>query len=186
MDSKDVEAYFVKLAAYNEQQNERMEKAIQRMDAIAANLDTRAQQFNAGGERFGQQALGVIGAQGQQVIADNLGQAAGQLSGQLRQGAQAAQQAAEGLSTQRSLLTRAQTTLVWKGLAALIIGATLAIVGFGYFARKSMQQIEQAHFGQDILNATQNGAITRCGEALCVKVGKRPQRYGSDYILLEP
>jgi hypothetical protein len=57
MDSKDIETYFVKLAAYNQQQNERMEKAIQRMDVTATNLDARAQQFNAGGEQFGQQAL---------------------------------------------------------------------------------------------------------------------------------
>jgi hypothetical protein len=115
-----------------------------------------------------------------------VGQAAGHVSGELRQGAQVAQQAIQGLAAQGSLLTHAQNTLVWKGLAALIIGAALAVIGFGYFARESMQQIEQAHFGQDILNATQSGAINHCGEALCVKVGKRPQRYGSEYMLVEP
>jgi hypothetical protein len=50
-----------------------------------------------------------------------------------------------------------------------------------------MQKMAQAHFGQDVLQATQRGAITRCGDSLCAKVGKKPQRYDKDgqYLLLQ-
>jgi hypothetical protein len=188
MNPSEIEAYFVKLASYNQQQNERMEQAIQHMNAIGARLDESAGQLNAGGERFAEKALGIIAAEAQQVITDNVGQASKQLSSHLTDSARTAQQAAQGLQTQRTLLSRAQTALVWKGLGALIIGSVLAVGGSGYFVWKSMRQIEQANFGQDILQATQSGALNRCGGMLCARVGKRPQRYGDggDYVLLQP
>ena len=43
-------------------------------------------------------------------------------------------------------------------------------------------------FGEDILEATRNGSITRCGEALCVKAGADARRAGpgGEYLLLDP
>jgi hypothetical protein len=75
--------------------------------------------------------------------------------------------------------------LVWKGLGALIVGSLLAVGGSGYFAWKGMRQIEQAQFGADILRATQNGRLTRCGKDLCVKLGKHPRHYDGNYVLLQ-
>jgi len=71
-------------------------------------------------------------------------------------------------------------------LLALFIGALLAVGGAGFVVWDSMREIKTAQFDQDILHATQTGALTRCGEALCVKVGKQIKRYGNDgdYVLL--
>ena len=77
--------------------------------------------------------------------------------------------------------------LVWNGLIALLVGSLLAAGGAAWIARDSMQKVAQAHFGQDILQAAQSGAITRCGDLLCAKVGKKLQRYGKEgeYLLLQ-
>jgi hypothetical protein len=178
----------IKLTYIAQQLDKRSEQAVQRVEASGAMLDHSAQRLNGGSEQFAREALRVIAAEAQQVIASGVGQAANQLSSGLSEGARAAQQAAQGLQGQRALLSRAQTALVWKSMAALIIGSLLAVGSSGYFVWKSMRQIEQANFGQDILRATQNGTLNHCGGALCAKVGKRLQRYGdnSDYVLVQP
>lgn len=188
MNPSDIETLAVKLAALAQQLDQRSDRAVRHIEASAETLGLNAQQLNAGSERFAHEALRIIATQTRQVIADNVGTASAQLSGQLHDGARAAQQAARGLEGQRTQLNKTQTALVWKGLGALIVGALLAVAGSGYFAWESMQQVKQAHFGEDILRATQSGKLTRCGDVLCAKVGKRPQRYGAggEYVLLEP
>src|SRR3546814_16542301 len=49
-----------------------------------------------------------------------------------------------------------------------------------------MHEVRRAEFGQDILQATQSGVLTRSGDALCAKVGEQAMRYGSneEYVLL--
>jgi hypothetical protein len=178
----------IKLTFIAQQLDKRSEQAVQRVEASSATLDQSAQRLNGGSEQFAREALRIIAVEAEQVITGSVGQASKQLSSSLIDGARTAQQAAHSLQSQRALLSRAQTAIVWKGLGALIIGCLLAVGGSGYFAWKSMQQIEQANFGQDVLRATQNGTLNRCGGVLCAKVGKRPQRYGDsgDYVLLQP
>lgn len=188
MHEDDLKELAVKLAAIAEQLMQRSEQGVRRVEASGASLEQSAQQLHAGAEQFSRDALRTIGAQAQQVIAEHVGNASAQLSGQLQQGARAAEQAADALQTQRAQLNRAQNALVWKGLAALLIGSVLAIFGSGYFTWKSVQTIEQAHFDETILRAVQSGQLTACGKLLCAKVGKRPQRYdaNADYVLLQP
>ena len=91
------------------------------------------------------------------------------------------------MDEQRRGLTAARRSLVWNGMIALLIGSLLSAGGAAWIAHRSMQQMAQAHFGREILQATQRGAITRCGDSLCAKVGRKPQRYGKDgqYLLLQ-
>lgn len=91
------------------------------------------------------------------------------------------------MERESKLLTSARRTLLWNGLIALLVGSLLVAGGAAWVAHKSMQEIAQAHFGKDILEATRSGAITRCGGTLCVRVGKKPQRYGAhgEYVLLQ-
>ncbi len=188
MHEDDLKALAVKLSAIAEQLMQRSEQGVRRVEASGASLEQSAQRLHAGAEQFSRDALRTIGAQAQQVIAENVGKASAQLSGQLQQGARAAEQATDALHTQRAQLNKAQNALVWKGLAALLIGSVLAIVGSGYFAWKSMQTIEQARFDDAILRAVQSGQLTDCGKVLCAKAGKHPQRYSAnaDYVLLQP
>src|SRR3546814_2586095 len=107
------------------------------------------------------------------------------LDSQLQTGIQAAQRAALDMDEQCKRLARMQGGLVWKALVALTIGSLLAAGGSGYIAWKSMHEVRRAEFGQDILQATQSGVLTRCGDALCAKVGEQAMRYGSneEYVL---
>src|SRR3546814_808774 len=99
---------------------------------------------------------------------------------------QAAQGRARDIEEQRKRRGRVQGGLVGKALVALTIGSRLAAGGSGYIAWKSMHEARRAEFGQDILQATQSGVLTRCGDALCAKVGEQAARYGSneEYVLL--
>jgi len=183
-DKDELGQMLVKLTFIAQQLDQRSEQAVRRVEAGSAALEGHARQLHEGGEHFARQALQVIGMQAQQVVADHIAQASSHLAGPLRDAAIAAQRAARDLDVQRAQLCRAQSTLVWKGLGALVVGSLLAVGGCGYFAWNSLRQIAQAQFGADILHATQDGSLTRCGKQLCVKTGPHPQRYGHDYVVL--
>lgn len=68
--------------------------------------------------------------------------------------------------------------MLWKATAALLLGAVLAVGSSAFIAWRSLQQFKRADFAEDVLEATRSGAITRCGEALCARVGDAPRKYG--------
>jgi len=188
--SDDVDAVgqsLVKLLAIADRLDARNLQTVQRIEAASVVLDQGVSRLDNGGEKFARSALQVIGSNAQQAIVDGVAKAVGEFRQQLQQSAVTAQAAAQAMDEQRKGLTTARRTLVWNGLIALLIGSLLAAGGAAWIARDSMQKIAQAHFGQDILQATQSGAITRCGDSLCVKVGKKPARYGNDgeYLLVQ-
>jgi hypothetical protein len=162
------------------------QQTLRQVEGGVAALDHSARHLNGTGEQFGSEALQVIGAQAQQVIGQGVALASTELGRQLQESADKAKWAAHALSEQRQLLTSAQNALVWKGLIALAAGSLLALAGCGFYAWHTLREVKNADFGRDILQATQTGTLTRCGEALCVKVGKNPEHYGpeGEYVLL--
>jgi hypothetical protein len=186
-DAEAVGQALAKLLAIADRLDARNMQTMQRIEAAIVALDKGVSRLDNGGEKFAKSALQVIGNNAQQTIAEDAGQAMGAFRQQLQQSANTAQSAAQAMDDQRKGLTTARRTLVWNGLIALLVGSLLAAGGAAWIARDSMQKIRQAHFGQDILQATQSGAITRCGNSLCTKVGNTPQRYGArgEYLLLE-
>ena len=185
----DVEAVrqaLTKLMAIADRLETRNAQTVQCVEAAAVALDQGVSRLDGGGERFAQSALQVIGTNAQQAVTRGAGQALGEFR-QLLQAANSAQSSAHAMDEQRKGLTIARRTLLWSGLIALLIGSLLAAGGAAWVAHRSLQEMEQAHFGQDILQATQRGAITRCGDALCAKIGKEPRRCGKDgqYLLLQ-
>ncbi|WP_157062466.1 hypothetical protein [Pseudoxanthomonas dokdonensis] len=92
------------------------------------------------------------------------------------------------LAQQLSALRSAQQSLVWKAGLALIIGSVLVVGGCGWAVWKTQRALKQAEFPTQVLEATRSGAITVCGEALCVKAGSKPQHYGQngDYVVVQP
>jgi hypothetical protein len=175
------------MATVAQELDRRSAQALQHIENAAVNLHQGVTRLDSGGERFAKTALGVIGSEAKQTITQGTGQAVGEIQQQLRQATQAVHSSAQEMETQRKGLNTARRSMLWNGLGALLIGSVLAAGGAGYFAWKSMQDIAQARFGKDILQATQSGSITRCGDALCVKTGKKPQRYGQngEYLLLQ-
>ena len=51
---------------------------------------------------------------------------------------------------------------------------------------RSQQEMKRAEFAQAILQATRSGAITMCGDEVCVRVGNKPKRANADgYVIAE-
>lgn len=177
----------VKLLAIADRLDARNMQTMQRIEAASVALDQGVSRLDGGGDQFARSALQVISANVQQAIADGAGVAVGAFRQQLQQSANTAQSAAQAMDEQRKGLTAARRTLVWSGMIALLAGSLLAAGAAGWMLRQSIHQMAQARFGQDILQATRSGAITRCGESLCAKVGKKAQRFGNagEYLLLQ-
>ena len=190
MDSNldEVKQLLVKLAAIANHLDARNVEAVQRIENSAATLDQGRQRFNIGVEQLVGQTVQLLGDQAHHVIEQGAGKAVYQFNTQLQQSAASAKASAELMRDQQQVLARAQNTLVWKGLIALIIGSLLAAGGSSYLVWKNMQALKRAEFGAEILRATQLGNLTRCGkDALCVKVGKNPKRAGArgEYLVVE-
>jgi hypothetical protein len=176
----------IKLATIANQLDARSARAVEQVEASTDALGQGMHRLESGATRLAGEALQMIGQQARQTITQGTAQALGELDKQLQAGTQAAQRAAVDMDDQRKRLARAQGGLVWKALSALTIGSLLAAGGSSYIAWKSMHEVRRAEFGQDILQATQSGMLTRCGGALCAKVGEQAVRYGSneEYVLL--
>ncbi len=177
----------IKLMAIADRLETRNVQTVERVEAATAALDQGVVRLDGGGERFASSALQAIGNNAQQAVTQGAAQALAEFRQQLQQSADSARSSANAMDQQSRSLATARRTLVWNGLIALLSGSLLAACGAGWVAHRSMQEMAQAHFGQDILQATQRGAITRCGDVLCAKVGRQPQRYGKDgqYLLLQ-
>lgn len=178
----------IKLATIANQLDARSARAVQQIEASTDSLDRGMHRLESGATHLAGEALQMIGQQARQAVTQGTTQALGELDKQLQAGIQAAQRAALDMDEQHKRLARAQGGLVWKALVALTTGSLLAAGGSGYIAWKSMREIQRAEFGHDILQATQSGVLTRCGRALCAKVGEQAVRYGSneEYVLLVP
>jgi hypothetical protein len=176
-----------KLMAIADRLETRHMQTVARIEAATVALDHGVKRLDGSGEQFANSALQVIGSNAQQAVAQGAGQAMGEFRQRLQQGADSVRSAAHAMDQQSRGLTAARRTLVWNGMIALLIGSSLAVCGAAWVVHRSMQELAQAHFDQDILQATQRGVITRCGDALCAKVGKNAQRYGknSQYLLLQ-
>lgn len=185
--SEDLKQSLIELSTVANRLDARSRQATQQIVTSTATLDQGVQRLEAGAARFANDVLRAISGQAQHVIAKGTEQAVDAFNQQLQQSTSSAKWAANAMAEQRQLLTTAQTTLVWKGLIALIIGSLLAVGGSGYVAWNNMREVKSAKFGQDILQATQTGKLTHCGDVLCVKLGKRLKRYDKDsqYVLLQ-
>jgi len=177
----------VKLLAVVDRLDGRNLQTVQRIEAATAAVEQGVGRLDRGGEQFARLALQRIGADTQQCIAQGADQAVAGFQQQLKQASNGLQWAVQAIEEQRKGLATARRSMVWMGALALLVGSLLAAGGAAWVAHRSMQETAQANFGKDILQATQSGAITRCGESLCVRVGKKLQRYGKDgeYALLQ-
>ena len=187
---EDVDAVrqaLTKLMAIADRLETRNAQTVQRIEAATVALDQGVGRLDGSGERFAQSALQAIASNTQESVAQGAGQALGEFRQQLQQSTDSVRSAARVMDEQHRGLAAARRGLVWNGLIALLVGSLLAAGTAAWMVRASMQQMAQARFGQDILQATQRGVLTRCGDVLCAKVGRKPQRYGKDgqYLLLQ-
>jgi len=186
-DVEPVRQALIRLMAIADRLESRNAHAVQRIEAATAALDQGVSRLDAGGERFAERALQVIGNNARQAVAQGAGEAVDELRQRLQQSADAAQAAARAMDEQRRGLTNARRSLLWHAWVALLLGSLSAAGAAAWTIHRSTQEMAQARFGQDILRATQRGTINRCGGSLCARVGRKPERFGKDgqYMLLE-
>jgi hypothetical protein len=186
LDSDELRRLAVRLVAISEMLEQRSELAVRRVEHSAAELDRAAQSLGASGEQSARELVDTVRQQGGAAIQKGLGDAILQCRAAFDAAEAQASRAASEWSVQRARLARGQQRLLAGAAATLVVGSLLAVVGSGWVLRERMQRLEQAHFGEDVLDATRTGAITRCGEHLCARAGVTPQRYGArgEYVVV--
>lgn len=186
-DVETVRQALIRLMAIADRLESRNAHTVQRIEAATAALEQGVSRLDAGGEGFAERALQVIGNNARQAVAQGAGQAVDELRQRLQQSANSAQATARAMDEQCRGLTNARRSLLWNAWVALLLGSILAVGAAAWTVHRSMQELAQVHFGQDILRATQRGTINRCGGLLCARVGRKPERFGKDgqYVLLE-
>jgi hypothetical protein len=142
---------------------------------------------SAGGQQFAREALNALRSQGREAVQAGADQAVEHYSRKLNEAAADASRASGEVRESATALRRQRSLWLWAAPLALIVGAAIAAGGSSFLVWKNMAELKRADFGQDILHATQSGALTRCGDALCARVGKEAKRYGAqgEFVLLQ-
>jgi hypothetical protein len=158
---------------------------LRQLTQAIAHLQDAAERVGAGGQQFASGALEVLRREGGAAVAHGLDHALQKSRAGMEAFASTGSQAAREVQAAAQSLRRQRGVWLWAAPIALIVGAVLAAGGSSYLVWKNMRELKRAQFGQDILRATETGVLTRCGDMLCVKVGKKPQRFNKDYVLLQ-
>lgn len=184
----DLQELALRLSAVVDFLEERAERATLQSAQGAQALSRAVDGFDARSRQLSQEAVAAITTQAEGAIRQAIARAAEQCDARLRDAGQSAVRAAATLDGQVHALGRAQRGMAWKAGLALLVGASLAAGGSALVAWKSLRDLEHADFAEDILAATRNGSIARCGEALCVKARPDARRAGAggEYLLLDP
>lgn len=178
----------LKLAAIADMLDQRSQQAANAAAHGAQQLQHVAQGLNQQGQHMVQSVIGAVSANARQAIETGSADALDKLRKELQQAQASAAESAKLIADQAKTLQASQKNLVARGGIALLVGALVVAATSAYFAWHTRQQFKQADFAQDILDATNSGAITRCGkDGLCVRIGENPARYGrkGEYVLLD-
>lgn len=187
-DADDLRQFAVRLAAIAELLDRRSEQAVRRIEHGAADLGRASHALGGSSDRLVRELVDMLRQQSGAAVQKGVGEALAQCRAAFDAAEAQATRAASEWRQQRVRLATGQRRLLWGSAAALIVGSVLAAGGSAWLVREHMRQLEQAHFGEDMLEATRTGAITRCGQRLCARVGANPHRYGAhgEYVVVTP
>jgi len=94
--------------------------------------------------------------------------------------------AARALHAEAGALRASQWRFATIASLALVAAAVIAAGGSAWMVWRSQQELRRAEFAQAILQATRSGAISLCGDQVCVRVGNKPKRANADgYVIAE-
>lgn len=186
MDQESSRQLLLKLMALADRMEQRDARVIEQLAQHSADLQRSAQAVDSSGQQLARNALDALRSQGRDAVQSGVDQAIKQCNQQLTDAARLVHQTADEVNVSAAALRRQRSLWLWTAPLALIVGAALAAGGSSYLVWKNAAELKRADFGQDILQATRSGALTRCGGALCVRTGKAPKRYGAqgEYTLL--
>ncbi len=177
----------LKLAAVADMLDQRSQQAVQAAEQGVQQLHYATQGLNHHGQQMASVVAETLGTQAKQSIEHGTAESLEHLRQELRKASESAAQSAKLISDQAHALQKSQKKILWKASLALLVGSVLAAGGTAFIAWRSLQQFKRADFAEDVLEATRTGAITRCGDALCARVGEKPGKFGpkGEYLLLE-
>lgn len=169
----------LRLSAFTETLTRQAERLLQESQQNTRALQDTARHFAGQSGHISQQLVQAVAQQTRSAIDQGAKDGLLPANEALRRAGQDARQATAGLSQVLDDIRRAQRGMAWKAGAVLIVGCLLAITGSGYAIWQARQTMAQASFTQELLDATQSGALTRCGETLCARVDAKARRFGT-------
>jgi hypothetical protein len=177
----------LKLLALADRMEQRDERFVGLLKQHVAELQNATQAVSTGGQALARDALDMLRRQAKDAVADSISEAAAASKAELDASASSASWSARAVNEAAMDLRKQRGLWLWAAPIALIVGALLTAGGSSYLVWKNARELKRNEFGQDILRATQSGALNRCGEALCAKVGTNPRRFGKEgeYALLQ-
>lgn len=164
-----------RLLESQQQENARLQ---QQLANAMATLQQATQRLEGGGQQFGQDALGVIRAQGGQALAQGAEQKLQQLNQGIERTAGRLEWAGKVAGEQALTLSRAQTTMVWKSLFVLTAGALLALGGASVWAWTRKQEADRYRVDAELGRIISRADVVKCGDGLCANVETKGKRYG--------
>lgn len=112
-------------------------------------------------------------------------QAMGKWTEQLDSSVERVKWATKALGEQRLGLSRTQQSLIYVGLAGLIIGCLLALGGTWLWVKHYRDEVARLQPEADFLHALNRADVKVCDGQLCAKFEKRSKKYG-EYQLVKP
>lgn len=166
-----------RLLESQQQENARLQ---QQLTNAMATLHQATQRLEGSGQQFGQEALGVIRAQGGHALAQGAEEKLGQLNQGIERTTGRLEWASKVAGEQALTLSRAQTTMVWKSLFVLVSGTVLALGGAGAWAWTKKQQADRYRIDAELGRIVSSADVIKCGDGLCANVEIKGQRYGDN------
>lgn len=170
----------LRLSAFTDTLTRQTERLMQESQRSTQALQDTARHFAGQSGQVSQQLVQAVSQQARASI--ELGAKDGLLpaSEALHRAGQDARQATASLHQALADLRHSQRGMVWKSGLALVLGGLLVTATSGYLIWQARQTMAQASFSHELIEATRSGALTRCGDTLCARVGAKPHRAGAN------
>lgn len=186
-DTDDLQELALRLSAFADVLNQHATRLVQESGSSTQALRETASTFSAEVQQLSRDLVSRIGMEAREVIERHAADGMQESSRALHRAATHAESAATAMQGELQRLGAAQKSLVWKSGLGLLVGALLAVGGSGYLVWKNQQALKRAEFSSEMVEAMRTGALTRCGDTICARVGTRPTRFGDkgEYVRIE-
>jgi hypothetical protein len=148
--------------------------------ASLAQLRQAGAAVGEGSQSLARDVVKTIETQGRHALRDGLDDAVGHFRQQLDGSLAETRSVLSTLADNAARASTVQTSLVWKGLVALLIGSVLAVAGTWAYARAQLKQIERQRMEARYLEAFNRADVVLCGEDLCANIDPSVPAQGAD------
>jgi hypothetical protein len=183
----DLQELALRLSAFADVLNQHATRVAQEAGHSSQLLRETAEGFATRSRQTARELVEAVGMQAREAIERHAADGMRQSNERLQGAVTRTESAAGTLHRELQLLGAAQRSLVWKSGLALLAGSLLAVGGSGYLVWKDQKVLKQTEFSTEIIEAMRTGALTRCDDAICARVGERPRRFGNkgEYVQIK-